>query len=314
MATHILLAIDGTDSKKWRDPKGFNSHVNRFYLDFTGTENVTKKFLDGPNLPGTDMASIIDEGMSWVLRAIQERIKEGESIHHIKINLVGHSRGGLAVIAVANGLNKIAIYEAMNGYQNIHNGLLKGLPLSLPVYFMGLYDAVKRAPQIGADTALSNVKKIAHARRLNPPLFRTSRPAFSGMDTTGSLYFDTSHGGVGGDPGLFTSLTSFTNMGKDIYCNALQLVLSEQEWNEIKPSLLHPFALSWIGNESKENRANKIRQYLNASRMADKYVRTEAQLAGVPFKGITPHVPWDTSDVNQVRLGDKLSRALGINN
>jgi hypothetical protein len=98
--------------------------------------------------------------------------------YNIKIVLVGHSRGAAIIIEIA-----------------------KQLPV--PVYFMGLYDAVNRSASLGFTDTIENVEYVAHAMR-NPDV--GSRSSFSNTGTKikgGQLttkLFDTTHGGIGGDP------------------------------------------------------------------------------------------------------------------
>jgi hypothetical protein len=109
----------------------------------------------------------------------------------IKIVLVGHSRGGAICIELAN-------------------------TLPLPIYFMGLYDAVDRSTYIETDVDSVNRKNVevcCHALR-NANLTGSREYFGTAKDTSEKLsksyhpgIFVTTHGGIGGDVGIESKIT-----------------------------------------------------------------------------------------------------------
>lgn len=314
MATyHILVAIDGTGSgdgsaadieaSKWLRSDGLNSHVYRFYKDFASPYKV---HIPGPGLSGLDVGTIVNVGARNAYQLLGRVMTDkGCRMEDVKINLVGHSRGGFIALKIANLLSNPVNFVAparagsaervkflsANGQRSM---------TSLEVNFIGLYDSVKRAgTETEGDLTLGNVKRIAHASRrkesiLSMAALTSSRPSFFGMDIPkASTYcLDTSHGGIGGDPGFFTPL----EVGNDLYCNALDLVA-----DKIPPSthiLSNPFhsiySSLWRGHfaKSEEERIVQVRKYYQSSIGADDFVRGEAQQAGVPLGGRSLHFPW----------------------
>lgn len=295
---HILIAIDGTGSKEWRRADGLNSHIHRFYSDFTGPE---KLYLDGPGNSGLDVGDIIDNSTREIYRMIGRLIRRNlvNNLSEIKINIIGHSRGGFIAIKTANFLqNPISFTRvASRGGQEtdfFNSTMGQHIPPSLNVNFIGLYDAVKRtATETEGDLSLRNVEKTAHAQRQNMFL---SRPTFQGMTipNAATKSFDTSHGGIGGDPGFFTP----SNKGKDIYCNALDLVNIERSWTEtIASPLDSAYTLYWkSGASSKEQRASDVRRYWQSSINADNFIREQAAQKAIPLGGNSSHIPWSEKD------------------
>lgn len=186
---YLLVAVDGTGSKKWAKNDASNSHIMKFCNDFS---LGPKRYFHGPGNTGSDTGGIINTALIWILRELNgfaggntasSGLKGGEACvapdEKLKICMVGHSRGGLITINLARELSRYGF----------------------SVHFMGLYDAVDRA--IGYDGAMvTNVHHTFHA--LRDPRLR-SRTSFR---NTGREFhanyeehvFSTSHGGTGGDP------------------------------------------------------------------------------------------------------------------
>jgi hypothetical protein len=84
----LLVGIDGTSSKKWRetDPetqRATNSNVFNMVKDFEGPH----LYLVGPNTLGTDVRIISARALAFIHAQLREN-------PNLAINLVGHSRGG----------------------------------------------------------------------------------------------------------------------------------------------------------------------------------------------------------------------------
>jgi hypothetical protein len=170
------------------------------------------------------------------------------------------------------------------------------LRVPVKVRFMGLYDAVDRTTYKAPDTSLANVDHCYHARRSN---MVGSRASFGTVEISGGSLvqrdFDTAHGGIGGDMGLFVPLGGLT---EDYYCNALTLVLSDAElgrmWS-MDTEGRHtgePVVRSLSGKDEREKRAREIRMYLAESREADEFIRSGAEAAGFRFGGKSRHLPY----------------------
>ncbi len=120
-----------------------------------------------------------------------ERYRSIRSFDHLRIVLVGHSRGGGVVIDIAQKLSEHKI----------------------PVYFMGLFDGVDRSLFISGGDVV-NTRHAYHALRG----LENSRSSFGNTGKAGTIYkvFDTSHGGIGGSPeAVPTTITS------DFSCSVL---------------------------------------------------------------------------------------------
>jgi len=172
---HILIAVDGTDSRKWRPGAGDYSHVLQFYKS---SNERWRYFFDGPNLAGTDVKEIADRIYSIICARIRQDPEED-------INMVGHSRGGLIVAHLASRINED---PCVCNQKDIN--------------FVGLYDAVDMAVGISADIVSSNVSSVAHVRR--DPGVR-SRASWGNAATSGGKkyeekYFWVTHAGAGGMP------------------------------------------------------------------------------------------------------------------
>lgn len=172
----ILLGIDGTgplDEEEYAAQMR-NSFVSYTYRQSSVSRGV-KHYMRGPWADGMDMGWIVNRGVDFV-RYRTERNRD------MPVLLMGYSRGGAGVIAVARGLRDRGI----------------------PVAAMMLFDAVDRSPLSETATIPDNVARVRHARR-SPATW--SRRSFSncgtGVDngvTTDyeeALFFGT-HGAIGG--------------------------------------------------------------------------------------------------------------------
>jgi hypothetical protein len=163
----ILAAIDGTES--WEYP---NSHVRNFHDNFV---SPNKNWWHGPNLSGYGTTTIRNEALDWIKRKMDS---VGSSV---PICLVGHSRGGMIAIDIADKLQN-------HGTK---------------AYFLGLYDAVDWHFGIGWDVYVRNSMNTFHALR-HPDMESRNFFGNTGILQIGGkftpAYFRTSHGGVGGSP------------------------------------------------------------------------------------------------------------------
>lgn len=260
MATqHILIAIDGTGSKDWkRNPDGLNSHVYRFYRDFIVPGNY-KKYIEGPGNFGTDMSSIIKDGLDSCLQMVDSiyRINKSESSHSndsdIKVCLIGHSRGAVAALEIGTQLYRQS---------------------GINTYFLGLYDAVDKSWVSGYDAEFRGTTFKYHAMRAYSNWSGT-RSTFGNVDKiSNKKLFNTSHGGIGGDPGFFVDLIPMIN---DSYCNALELL---HEINQIKDK------------EAFRKRCLEIDWFWRQSTSADEYIRKGAGEAHLPLFCSNDHKPY----------------------
>lgn len=209
MSTWIVAGIDGSGSRRWRNKHdGSNSHVYKFVWDAV-TPQACKFFWDGPPTSGAGSAHIatgvfsqihqalvglgvvagpgeVDPrrySMGWPTRYDNDRRGHAPMPDHdTRICLVGHSRGGLIAVMVANMLRDLRV----------------------PVELLCLYDAVDRYYRGDAST-IRNVRWAFHALR-DPSMW--SRVSFGNdaLSISGGILrketFRTSHGGIGGDPDM----------------------------------------------------------------------------------------------------------------
>lgn len=198
MKNWIVVGIDGTSSREWMAKDGSNSHVFQFVRDAKAPGHL-KRYYHGPeSMLGSDTYRIVQDLSYWIFKTLlkmgyisyQPALDRGYWVTLPRrvitkdqplVCLIGHSRGGLAAIHLAQGiLSKHRV----------------------PVRFMGLYDAVDRT--IGMDgPVIRNVRLTYHAMRDHRS---GSRTYFSntGLEATNGCIlvtkpFKTSHGGIGGD-------------------------------------------------------------------------------------------------------------------
>src|SRR5262245_297805 len=156
---YICAGIDGTESRAWRREDGVNSHVFRFCRDF-GADYST--YWNGPGLAGAELDDIVTGVTRQIRQKISEFVRGGVPPRDIRICVVGHSRGAVAAMWVANVLSP-------------------GSQRPLRIKFMGLYDAVDRSAMPDLNTALRNVENLRHAVRQNQDWFGGSRATFGSV-------------------------------------------------------------------------------------------------------------------------------------
>jgi hypothetical protein len=300
---YILACIDGTGSTGWRRADGLNSHVYRFYQD-AAVEPDFKLYRDGPGTLGFEMGRIVEEVSTWVQAALAARTMTGLRAADVQICLIGHSRGAVGAAAVVNRLAAPRMASAC--------------AVPIRVKFLGLYDAVDRS-FLNLDTTLRNVDIVAHAVRADRT-FGGSRWSFDTVDFSRPLQrqeFRTSHGGIGGDPGLFNSLDAFAGDG---YCNALRVVMTDDELRRrygtvhmprgAGPPLTNIPRYRRLTGEAYNRRVEELRERLEDSWAADKFLRRwagEACGAGLLVR-TSPQIPYDEVDAVYAQ---RLAVALG---
>jgi hypothetical protein len=127
----MLVGIDGTESRRWF--RGGNSHVHRFFSTYDGASI----YYPGPDrwITGADLWDSVDAGLAFVRGQLRRRQNH--------VDLVGHSRGGLGVIVLAQRLRSMGV----------------------PVRFLALFDAVDRTPTLRFGVIPDNVHEARHAIR-----------------------------------------------------------------------------------------------------------------------------------------------------
>jgi hypothetical protein len=319
MPVNLLVAIDGTGSRDWKRHDGRNSHISRFWRDFQAPE-THKKYYHGPHAAawaatgGLESGPIANHATEWISQKLYQELSAGTAQSDVRVFIVGHSRGCVSAIMLANNL------------QNMTRGL-SGLEFSswrlpIPIAFLGLYDTVDRdCGECDTGDGLSHVGSVYHARRANRGYGSGSRWSFDTVSISRghqSDDFDTSHGGVGGDPGFFTALDDPTS---DHYCNALTVVLTEAELLS-RYGAVHPFRppvgtgrFDWDGEayldtplerhatyppltgDARTQRIRYLQRFLQMSRHADAFIRGGATEAGAPLATTaTPHIPCNDPD------------------
>jgi|GEM_PF-2536855 len=182
-SNQLLIGIDGTGSSSWRrtDASGAstNSHVFNMVRDFDGQG----LYLNGPNTIGTNVGLIADEALSFIHSQLR-------ADPNLQVNIVGHSRGGLIGINIANQLS--------GGFADVNGGA------SIRVNFLGLFDAVDRAIGMSGST-INNVNNVLHIVRdpaggSRPSFGNTGRQAGPSVSYQEVLLMGT-HSAIGGGPG-----------------------------------------------------------------------------------------------------------------
>lgn len=300
----VVAGIDGTGSADWARADGLNSHVRRFIADISA-EARFKKWWHGPDTLGLRLGGIEDAVYEWVVQRMENLIRgRRASQEEIEVVLVGHSRGAVGVMKVANALAEPSIRIAVS----------RELRSPIRIRFIGLYDAVDRAIGFSPDTALRNVDFCFHAvrRHISTDPERGSRGTFGTVDVQlarrlgHQKTFDTSHGGIGGDMGLFTPLNGTL---EDFYCNALRLVLTQEELIHaygrfVPPGVARdpgmgiegPPLYTPLTGTQRAARAHRVARFIDESRRADRAIRGATEKAGLRFNGASAHLPYAVKD------------------
>lgn len=168
----------------------------------------------------------------------------------IRVVLIGHSRGGLVVTALARMLSPL-----------------------VRVYFMGLYDSVDREGCLDGMT-VENVRYVAHARR-HPDVksrtyFGNTSLKYVGVEQKEERFFYTSHGGIGGS--FVTNPKEISTFG-DSSCVATITAQTEDGTIEL---VNNPVLVKKFGKKMDQVCAE-------GSQEADQFIRAQAQKYGIPI-------------------------------
>jgi len=133
--SNLLIAVDGTGSRSWLDEcatesgTAWTSHSHRFFTDYRGS----KLFWHGPDAElntfaaGEEVRSTVESAYAAICELNPETV-----------DLVGHSRGGYAVMELARKLEATSCLDSKS----------KGRKRKPKLRFMGLYDPVSN---VGTD-------------------------------------------------------------------------------------------------------------------------------------------------------------------
>jgi hypothetical protein len=167
----------------------------------------------------------------------------------VRVVLIGHSRGGLAVTALARMLSPL-----------------------VRVYFMGLYDSVDRQGCLDGMN-VENVKFVAHARR-HPDVksrtyFSNTSLKYIGVDHAEERFFYTSHGGIGGS---FITNPKEVSLFGDSSC--LPTITAQTQQGPIE----------LINNAALVKKLGKQMDLVctDGSQEADQFIRSQAKKYGIP--------------------------------
>lgn len=166
----ILLGVDGTGP--YSDSEYHHEMHNSFVSYILATSGIVKKrYIRGPGKDGVMTAHIAQQGYDFVRQYPPQ---------NRPVVLTGYSRGGAAVIAVAQKLKRIGIR----------------------VEGMMLFDAVDRAPFIDTSHIPNNVSRVVHVRRdpryLSREIFGNCGTIWAAPTVYGEAFFPCTHGAVGG--------------------------------------------------------------------------------------------------------------------
>lgn len=200
------------------------------------------------------------------LRQPDKKLQQALSTNDVWIVLVGHSRGAIATTELAKML----------------------APL-VKVFFMGMYDAVDREPCLDS-SHIQNVQFTCHARRNASEM--NSRNSFSNTATVSTesyveRYFDTSHGGMGGDINTKSTgaFNKYLNMGVDTTCvpNTTRTYINPKTGMRSTVVEKH----NWVEDsvfQKPGNSGKTIDQICAAGRDdAKKWLENQARAKGIPL-------------------------------
>jgi len=139
-----LYAVDGT----WATAAK-NYNVRRFEQRYQGVDGTDKHYYNGPGPDGDLIGGATGGESPIIVTAVEGQITTDYATalqRHRKlvIDMVGWSRGGVIVATVAKDLSTVRLTPT--GFEIVAKG-----PKSIPVHWLGLFDAVKRmAPEVVA--------------------------------------------------------------------------------------------------------------------------------------------------------------------
>ncbi|MEO6246029.1 MAG: RHS repeat-associated core domain-containing protein [Opitutaceae bacterium] len=191
----VLYAVGGTDSATDNANLNNRTNVRRFHDDFVGPGQ--KLYRDGPGAAmggivfGRGTSNLEDVGYRFICAELVKQKREQPWLAD-PVYLIGHSRGGLAVMGVAEKLKK-GCPCADNKPE------IKG---PIPVQFMGLYDAVSMNMGHPSGPISDNVSFAAHGIRDSATGSRGNwgNTGESGAQLLITKRFYGNHSAMGGDP------------------------------------------------------------------------------------------------------------------
>lgn len=174
----IYFGIDGTgpsNNDEYRTDFT-NSFVRKIWSTWAAGN---AGYLRGPSLLGSETAGLAGEGTRWIVNRVRDLEKTKQPT---RLFLSGYSRGGAAIVEVANQLKSQGI----------------------KVHCMMLFDAVDRSNLGSTDVIPSNVTLAYHAMRDPKAASREifgncATRAAGGVAYTSKTFFCT-HGAMGGTP------------------------------------------------------------------------------------------------------------------
>lgn len=204
----IVICMDGTWSSDYQTENNTSS-VKRFYLDTNIIGGGAKRYIPGPSgMRGGVTGYGIEAKAERALRFIR---KAQKTLTNPRLALIGHSRGCVGCILVA---------QALQHTKEV-------------VEFLGMYDAVNMTPDVATESIPDNVLVARHAVRSKRVGSRTSWGNTATRYTTSTAYsqseFEGTHGAVGGAvPEACTTAHVFTFGSCDIEVTADQNRLATQ--------------------------------------------------------------------------------------
>lgn len=200
---YVLVAVDGTLSATEYNTGLNRSYVRQFHDRFAG---AGKRFFEGPGegpwnlggVMGTDVDNIERDAWNYLTGALR---RHGDT-QATRIVLVGHSRGGHIVKALARRLTRLRVGDLTPAFRAPGS---RNTNPPYQVWFLGLYDAVDMSWNSGDTSSIpENVVYYAHALR-SPDLGSRDSWGNTGWanlcsDRHRTRYFFATHGALGGAP------------------------------------------------------------------------------------------------------------------
>lgn len=246
----MIKGVDGTGPYN-TTLFNFENRVSHVRTAVLGSKETQQEYLRGPGLDGLDMELLANQVVAWVKIFRQKQPKD-------RIILVGHSRGGAAVIRAAQIIQQQgpSAFAPKGGAPHVVGRVL--------IDAMFLFDAVNMTPSCSLDRLPSNIVKCYHAMR-SPSAGSRATWGNCGIDTSipnqmVKQTFFGSHAAMGGTP-LTGDLPAFTTKTKMLGQNDTddpseigQVVHVEQSthWKTIDPACAKAVK-SWMWTHLKHH-------------------------------------------------------------
>lgn len=203
-----IAVVNGSDEyTESTGPIFSNRSYCRQFHDDAMVQRGNKKFMEGGNTAGLWVMDHVSEATSYLAQELGQRPSA-------RICLVGHSRGGMVAILIAKwlqeqslGVDFLGLYDAVDRAPNTQAAakyaFIGGLTSGGALAFLGGAIGITMSEGMDADVIPSNVRKVRHAIRSKEV---GSRWWFGNCGTEwensdGSTWmqeFRTSHGAIGG--------------------------------------------------------------------------------------------------------------------